>query len=349
MKKFIINFKENTRRAISKINSVGGQPLVVVDNKKIFKGILSSFDLRKAIMNKNILNKDINKIYNSKARYVFSDEVKKKLPSLKKFVKKVSALPVINRESGKLVKILNNKNIDKINKKKIKKINCDLVIMAGGKGTRLRPYTQILPKPLLPLKDKPVIKYILENFSKFIKKNIYVTINYKSELLKSYFKEIKKIFKIKLILEKKPLGTAGSLFFLKNRISNNFFLSNCDTIVDYNFSDIFDYHNLNNNDITVVVADKIYKIPYGVKDNLKKNNYQITEKPKLKFKVNVGLYLISKKIISNIEKNKSLDFTTLVNKSISNGFKVGYYSINEQDWIDVGSLKDFQEHQKKNF
>ena len=114
--------------------------------------------------------------------------------------------------------------------------------MAGGKGTRLKPYTEILPKPLLPIDGKPAIRHIIEKFNYHNPNKFFITVNYKSEILRSYFQEIKKDFKVKIINEKIPLGTAGSLYYLKNKIKNYFFLTNCDIIVNTNYYDILDFH-----------------------------------------------------------------------------------------------------------
>ena len=174
--------------------------------------------------------------------------------------------------------------------------------MAGCKGTRLKPYTEILPKPLLPINKKPAIRHILEKFDYHGPTKFFITVNYKAEVLKSYFHETQGSFKIEIINEDRPLGTAGSLYYLKNKIKDHFFLTNCDTIVNTNYFNILNFHLKNKNDITTVVAKKVFNLPYGV-CNIEKKNFQFVEKPKLKFKVNVGLYLLSKNILKLIKKN----------------------------------------------
>ena len=341
MKKNFIDHKSLTHKEIKKINSLGGQSLIVVQNKNIFKGILSSFDLRKAIMNKNILNKDISKIYNKKTKIIFSDEIEDKFSEIQTYVRKLRVIPVIDRKTKKVVKIINLKNLTNQKLKK-KKINCSVVIMAGGKGVRLRPYTNILPKPLLPINQKPAIKHILEKFENYSPSKFYITINYKSELLKSYFEESKMKFNIELVKEKKPLGTAGSLYYLKNKIRNYFFLTNCDTIINTNYYKILQSHIQNKNDITIVVAKKILKVPYGVAEFNSKKKFSLIEKPKLKFDVNVGLYILNKSILLQIKTKKFLDFNTLLNKNITKKKKIGFYQIRDKEWIDVGQMEKYK-------
>lgn len=339
--KFIIDYKASTSKAIRQINKLGGYPLIVVRRKNIFEGILSSFDLRKAIMNKNILNKKITKIYNKKAKYIFKDEINKKIHQVTHYIKTLRVVPVIDRSSFKLVNILDIKNIKNIKLKVFKRTKCSVVIMAGGKGTRLKPYTEIIPKPLLPINNKPAIGHIIEKFNQYFKSKFYITTNYKSGFMKSYFEEKNKNINFELINEKKPLGTAGGLFFLKKKINNYFFLTNCDTIINTNYHNILKDHIKKKNDVTVVVASKKFTIPYGVK-NLNKSKSIIDEKPKLKFNVSVGLYLIEKNILSLIKSQKYLDLTELLNSCHKINRKIGFYEIKDKDWVDVGEMDKYK-------
>lgn len=342
MKNFFIDHNSLTTSAIKKINRLGGLSLIVVKNRNIFKGILSSYDLRKAIMNKNILNKNISKIYNRTPKFIYFDQLQEKISEVQSKVRRLGMIPIIDRKTNKVMKIFNSDNIKNLETKNFKKINCNVVIMAGGKGMRLRPYTDVLPKPLLPINKKPAIRHILEKFKKYQPSKFYITVNYKSELLKSYFEESKGQFNIQLINEEKPLGTAGSLYFLKNKIKKPFFLTNCDTIVNTNYYNILKHHNNNKNDITAVVARKTFKIPYGVNNSKKGSKFTLIEKPKIKLKVNVGLYLVSKNILSQIKSKKYLDFTSLINQSIKMKKKVGYYEVSDKDWIDVGEMDKYK-------
>jgi len=341
MKQIFIDHNFSTRKAIKKINQLGGQSLIVVERKNILKGILSYHDLRKAIINKNILNKNINKIYNKKPKYIFSDEIRKNISDIYFKIKQLGILPVVDKKTYKIVDILTHKKLKSLKFKNSEKINCSVVIMAGGKGTRLKPYTEILPKPLLPINKKPVIRHILEKFDNHGPTKFFITVNYKAEVLKSYFHETQGSFKIEIIKEDRPLGTAGGLYYLKNKIKDHFFLTNCDTMVNTNYFNILNFHLKNKNDITVVVAKKIFNLPYGV-CNVEKNNFQFVEKPKLKFKVNVGLYLLNKNILNLIKKKRYLDFNTLLTNSLKMKKKIGYYEIKGRDWIDVGRMDKYK-------
>ena len=197
MKKFFVDHNFSTRKAIRKINQLGGQSLIVVERKNILKGILSSYDLRKAIINKNILNKNINKIYNKKPKYIFSDEIRKNISDTYFKIKRLGILPVIDKKTYKIVDILTHRKLKSLKFKNSEKINCSVVIMAGGKGTRLKPYTEILPKPLLPINKKPAIRHILEKFDYYSPTKFFITVNYKAEVLNLISAKRKDLLKLK--------------------------------------------------------------------------------------------------------------------------------------------------------
>ena len=341
MKQFFIDQNSSTKKAIEQVSKLRGQSLIVVKNKNILRGVLSFADLRKAILNKNILNKNINKIFNNKPKYIYSDEVRKKISDIYFKIKNLLILPVIDRKTHKIINILTSKKLKNLKLKNSEKINCGVVIMAGGKGTRLKPYTEILPKPLLPIDKKPVIRHILEKFDYYSPTKFFITVNYKAEVLRSYFHETQGSFKIKIINEDRPLGTAGSLYYLKNKIKNYFFLTNCDILVNANYFDILNFHLKKKNDITIVTAKKTFNLPYGV-CNVEKKNFQFIEKPKFKFNINVGLYLLNKSILNLLKKKQYLNFNTLLEKSLKNNKKVGYYKIKDRDWVDVGQLDKYK-------
>ena len=342
LKKFFIDHKTSTRKAILKINKIGGLSLIVTKKNKFLDGILSSADLRKAIMNKNILNKTIEKIYNKKPKFIYADQLNSQLLKIRSNIKKYNIFPVIKRDSKKIVDVLDFDKLKLLENKKQKKINASIVIMAGGKGTRLLPYTSVLPKPLLPIKEKPAIKYIIDKFKEYGQCKFFITVNYKSSLLSSYFKSLKKESKeIKIIHENKPLGTAGGLINLKNKVKENFFLTNCDTIIKSNYNEILNHHLQNKSDITIVVAEQKFIIPYGVCDK-KGRKTEFIEKPKYRFKVNTGFYLIRRNCLTLLKKKKYLDFNDFLKICIKNKKMINFFEINKSDWIDIGQKDKYQ-------
>jgi dTDP-glucose pyrophosphorylase len=347
-RKFFIDQNAKTIKSLKKINKLKGRSLIVVSNKNFLRGILSSADIRNAIMNHNITNEKINKIFNKKPKFIFADEIKKKINEISYNVKKFNLIPIIDRKTKKIIDVINLEKLNLLNiKKKSEKLNLSVVVMAGGKGTRLMPYTSVLPKPLLPINNKPTIKHIIDRFMQYDVKNFFITINYKSEILKTYLKDLRRISPVLTVQEKKPLGTVGSLFLIKNKLKDDFFLTNCDTIIDENYSEIYKHHKNKKNDITIVTATKKIKIPYGVCD-IKENYFEMKEKPETRYNVNTGFYIISKNCLNVLKKTQFLDFNDFLLKCKKHKKRIGIFKIREKKWIDVGQMKDYKNNLNKN-
>ena len=217
------------------------------------------------------------------------------------------------------------------------------IIMAGGKGTRLEPFTDLLPKPLIPVNKKPVIEHIIKNFENYGVKKFILSINYKAQILKAYFNELKPSYKLKFIYENKPLGTIGSLSKIKKSEAKNFFITNCDTISSINLISMYKFHLQNNYDLTILASSKKHQIPYGVCYARKNSDLiEIKEKPKFDFLVNAGLYLAKNSILNFVPKNKRYDFTDLVKILKSKNKKVGIFTVYENNWLDVGQWDEFK-------
>ena len=215
--------------------------------------------------------------------------------------------------------------------------------MAGGKGTRLEPFTNVLPKPLVPINEKPVIEHIIEKFVENKVSNFFITSNYKSKILKAYFQEKKPKFKLSFIDEPKPLGTAGGLSLLEGKLKKPFIVTNCDIIINVNFEDLMNFHTTNGNDVTLVVSSKEHIIPYGT-CRLTKQGFlkKIVEKPKFDFFVNVGLYVFNPNLIKLIPHNKTYDMTHFIQQMKTKKKQVGVYPIDDESWIDVGQWSEYR-------
>lgn len=344
MKEFFIKKNITIKQALLILNKVGRKCLIVTINNKIL-GSLSDGDLRKAITKGYSLNAKIDNIINRKPIYLekgkFSNE------DIKKYFSKylVDVIPVIDQKKNVVELLFWEQSIKDINTDLNNKANknIDVVIMAGGIGKRLEPFTTILPKPLIPVNGKTIVERIIDNFEKygFLKYNFIV--NYKSLILKAYLKELKSSNKIKYFEENKPLGTIGGLSLLKKNIKDNFILSNCDIIVDCNYSDLIEYHIKNSNLITLVVAAKEFSIPYGNCILNKKGDLKlIMEKPIVDYLINTGVYVINKKVINLIKKNENIDMDKLISRLLANKNKIGVFPIHENQWIDIGNWSEYK-------
>ena len=339
-KYFLTKPQETLKQAMLKIKKNGSRTLVVLNKKKLL-GTLSEGDIQKALLNNVSIKSSIDKFYNKKPKKVYLD--KKKNTDFKKFLiaGQYGLIPII-KKNGELSDVITWADIFTKNKKfELKSI--DVMVMAGGKGTRLKPLTEILPKPLIPINSKPMLEHILENFLLFNFKKFHLIINHQAELIESYFNSLQKNYKIKFIKEKKELGTAGGLSLLnKKNISTNFILSNCDTLFKIDYQKLYQTHISDKNKMTIVVSKKLYEFPYG-DCKIKSNKLiSIKEKPVHKFIANAGLYLINKEIIKTVKKNKFLDMNDLIKNCLRKKIKIGIFYINPKDWTDIGRLSDLK-------
>jgi NDP-sugar pyrophosphorylase family protein len=218
-----------------------------------------------------------------------------------------------------------------------------VVIMAGGKGTRLEPFTMVLPKPLVPIHENPIIEHIIERFTNLGCNDFHLTLSYKGKILKAYFEELRPKYKIHFVEEQEPLGTAGSLRFLKEKFHQPFFVTNCDIIIKADYASLYKYHCKGSYDLTLVASAKEYVIPYGTCElNSDGNLSHINEKPKYDFLINTGLYVLNPDVIELIPENKCYHITHLIEALKKQNKKVGVFPISENDWIDIGQWEEYK-------
>ena len=335
----------NLKKALSVMNKNGQKCCVIVDSNNHLLGTLSDGDVRKIILKKNNIQKNVMNFCNKNSKYFIEGKYSNSKVKNAFLKERYDLIPVVNK--NKIVKkVLLWQSFFKSRKKIDKKLNIKVVIMAGGQGTRLNPLTKVLPKPLVPIKDKPIIDHITEKFIKYGITDFFFTIRYKMEIIKAYFHDTKSNFRIRYLEERKPLGTAGGLKKLYGKIKNNFFVTNCDVLIDTNLVDFFNFHKKEKSDISLVVASQKYTVPYGVCHVRKRKLEKITEKPKLNYLVNAGLYLINPEVLKLIPENKYFDMNHLIRKALEKNYKVGAYSVPQKHWIDIGQLAEYKKHLK---
>tara|TARA_A100001015_G_C15041726_1_gene740136 strand:+ start:417 stop:1466 length:1050 start_codon:yes stop_codon:yes gene_type:complete len=343
MNKLFIKSNFSVRDALKKLSKVGEKCLIVIDKNQKYLGTLSDGDLRKFILKGNNLDKNIEAIYNKKSTYFFENNYSDQ-DIKNSFLKyKFDLIPIINSQM-QVIKVLLWDSVFSNEKNNLNgRLNVPVVIMAGGKGTRLEPFTKVLPKPLVPIHEKPIIEHIVEKFHNIGCIDFHMTINYKGKIIKAYFEELNPKYKMNFIEEETPLGTAGSLYFLRGKIQKPFFVTNCDVIIKDNYESIYQYHIKGQYDITLVASAKEYIIPYGTCDLTKEGFLdKINEKPKYNFLVNSGMYILSPKILSLIKKNKFYHITDMIEDAKKAGKKVGVFPIDDDAWIDIGQWNEYR-------
>ena len=348
IKKFLIKNNRTAEQALKVIDKNGSKTCFIVDNNNKLVGSLTDGDIRRSLYKKKkTIGQKLNNFLNKKYKFIKEKE-KLDYHKIRKILveERIEAIPVVDEENKVIDVIINSKKYFLRKKKGPDKTlsNIKVVIMAGGKGERLDPITRVLPKPLVPLKDKTVIENIMDSFLKRGAKKFFLLLNFKSDLIKAYFSSKKNInSKINYVNEVKPLGTAGGLEKLKKNITNNFIVSNCDVVFDFDYKKLINYHTNKKNDLTLVVSNQTSVIPYGVCKIDKNNNLnRIDEKPRYKHLITTGLYVFSKKILNNIPKNKFLDMNTFIEILIKKEKKIGIFKISQNNWYDIGQLREYK-------
>ena len=345
IEKHLINNFSPLSKALLRMDKYGIKTLVVIDKLKKYLGTLTDGDVRRAVISKKNLSDKIEEIYKKKTIFFFREDFSKKKAKTLLVKNKIEIIPIIDKLK-KVVKIVTYQDLinNKIIKKKGKKISrLAVIIMAGGKGTRLLPYTKVLPKPLIPIDNKTLIEHVVSQFTFHKIKNFIFTINYKALIFKAFFKELNPNFNYTFLEERRPLGTAGSLSEIKVKNIKNFIISTCDTVIKVDYHKVYKFHLENNNDITILAANISEKIPYGVLKYGKKDNLiDFKEKPILRHTINTGIYVVNHKIFSLIPRNKIFNMNDLVLKASKLRKNIALFKVPEKDWTDYGKLTSFE-------
>jgi dTDP-glucose pyrophosphorylase len=341
IEKISISIEASILEALKKMDETYKR-LLLVFKKNQFINVLSIGDLQRAIIKNEALSTPIKKILRKEPRLSKQNEsfeiIKQRMLEYR-----TECMPVVN-EKMELINVYFWEDVFSSEEKRIiNKLNLPVVIMAGGQGTRLKPLTNILPKPLIPLGEKSIVEMIMDKFTEVGCHNFFLSLNYKSEMIRQYFKELNHhIYKIDYFEEEKPLGTAGSLHLLKGKIKQSFFVSNCDIIIDDDYGEIYDFHKTNKNEITIVAALKHYPIPYGtITTGANGKLKYLDEKPELTFKINSGMYILEPHLLDEIPENEFFHITSLIENVQKRNGKVGVFPVSEKSWKDIGSWDEY--------
>ena len=338
---YLIQKNESIKKAIELIDKGARKIIFVVDSENKLYSTITDGDIRRWIIKTGGIRGKVDDICNKNPIFFEKDYSIGKAKEIL-LSEKIEAIPIVDNER-KIIKILFWDDIFKEEKKDFTQIYLSVVIMAGGKGTRLDPFTRILPKPLIPIDDKTIIEVIMDEYAKFGIKKFYITINHKAKIIKAYFEEQKSKYNLEFIEEKIALGTAGSLKLLEKKINTSFFVSNCDIIIKEDYSKIYDFHKENGYVLTLVGSMQHHTISYGVCEiengGILKS---INEKPEYDILVNTGMYLLNPETFRFIPDNKFYNITDLITVLKKNNYKVGVYPISEKSWIDVGQWEKYK-------
>lgn len=340
---FIIKEDMPIRDAIKIVDTNGWGIAFVCQEYKLI-AVLSDGDIRRYVLREGDMKAQVRDVANYHVKFIRDSE--RYVIDIKMYFahNKITAVPVVDAQM-ELVEIIFAKG-ESVYKEEY--LNLPLVIMAGGKGTRLYPYTQILPKPLIPIGDKTITEHILDRFHRFGCDDVRMIVNYKKHFIETYFAdEEESNYQIQFVEEDKYLGTGGGLRLLQN-MDKTFFMTNCDILIEADYSDIVQKHWKEKNLITVVCAKTNIEIPYGTvelnKDGLM---VEMREKPSFSVLTNTGFYVIEPQFIELIPQDSFIHITDVIQNCIKEGKRVGAYIINEECWMDMGQLDELERMKKK--
>ena len=344
---FVGNESMTILEVMEKIDKNASGAFFIEDKDESLCGCITDGDIRRWILKAGSLKTSVGEVMNKSPKYIFQEEYYKAERIMKEEV--IKTLPIINNKKHVIdIIILNKSDILDENDNEQKLDSVPVVIMAGGKGTRLYPYTKILPKPLIPIGDTPIVERIIDYFVEYGIKKYYMTVNYKKGMIKSYFNDLKADYEIEYIEESKPLGTGGSIKLIQEKFNKPIFVINCDAIILADYRKIYDYHMKSGNTITMVSALKNITVPYGVIHSGDNGEIlSMDEKPKLSCFVNTGMYIINPETIDLIPDDIVFHMTQLVDEVMKDGGKVGMYPVSEDSFLDMGEFGEMKRMEEK--
>lgn len=340
LQKFIGPDSLTVLEAMQRIDENASGILIIVDDGDILLGCLTDGDVRRYLLAGGKLEDKVTSAINTHPKYAQSVEEATRVFHKRHYI----AIPIVDEHKRVLSVYLGSGEIElpQIS------LNVPVVINAGGKGTRLDPYTKVLPKPLIPVGELPIIEHIMQRFQGYDCNQFHIIVNYKKQIMKGYFAENEGKYDISWYDEEKPLGTGGGLTLLKGKLHETFFFTNCDNLLLSNYDSIIRFHREHRNVITMICAYKNIQIPYGVVEmGLDGVIEEMKEKPQLSFLTNTGIYVVEPEVLDDMEDGVAIGFPDVVGQQKAKGRNVAIYPVSENDWLDMGQLPELEAMRKK--
>ncbi len=337
VEKMLVDETITVLEAMQRLDETAAE-ILFVERGGRFVATLTDGDIRRWILKGGKLEASVDHVSNYSPKYLYECDRKMAVSFMEEH--SLYALPILNSDHRIIDVCFLNQKKSVVSKGKLQ---IPVVIMAGGKGTRLYPYTKILPKPLIPIGDIPIAEHIINYFCEYGCQDFYLILNHKKNMIKAYFNELIRDYHVYYADEEIPLGTGGGLSLLKGKINSTFILTNCDILIKEDFNKIYKFHKEKKHLITMVCSLKNFQIPYGVVDIGKNGEIEkMNEKPQISFFTNTGCYIVEPEVIEQLEDNKSIGFPDIIEKHKSEGKNVGVYPIGESAWLDMGQMDELE-------
>lgn len=329
--KLVVN--STIKEALQVIDAGAMKIALVLDDENYLLGTLTDGDIRRGLLGGLSLDDSIESIIFENSTVCGINDSREEILKIA-MEKKLYCIPIVD-EKGKVVGI---EEVDDLLKPE--SFSNRVVLMAGGLGTRLRPLTDEVPKPLLQVGDKPILETIINGFAKYGFTNIVLSVSYKAEMIEEHFGDGSKFgVNIEYIYEDKRMGTAGALSLMREKLSEPFFVMNGDLLTNINFEEMLEYHLSHNAIATMGVREYDFQVPYGVVSVEGHSILSIDEKPIHNFFVSGGVYVLSPDVLEVIP-DAYYDMPTLFEKLIEEKKKTISFPIRDY-WLDIGQMSDF--------
>lgn len=317
--------------------------ILFVQDNGVLLATVTDGDIRRWILRDGDLQAEVKQVANYQPKSLQEGQAHLAVSIMKECG--IDAIPIVD-EKHVIKEIVFQNNLGQ--RKAVFNKDIPVVMMAGGLGTRLSPYTNILPKPLIPIGDYPIAEHIINRFRAYGCDRFYMIVNYKRNMIKAYFDELEKNYQLEFVVEEKPLGTGGGISLLRGKIRETFILTNCDIVIDDDLTKAYEQHVNSSNLITMVCSLKNFTIPYGVV-NIGKDGMieSMQEKPNMSFFTNTGCYFVEPEVIDGLAYNEPVDFPTIIEKYMAAGKKVGIYPISEDAWLDMGQFDELEKMKER--
>ncbi len=342
IKQYLGNTELTVVEAMQMIDRNNKGILYIIDESGKMLGSLTDGDIRRWIIKTGNLNGLVGQIMCTESKYLLEYEAEKAQEFMN--AEGVDSMPILNLDQVIVDIIFYNHDASASQDRTCTSLSqIPVIIMAGGKGTRLYPYTKILPKPLIPIGDIPILERIIGKFRTYGADEFYLTVNYKKEMIKSYFNEINPDYRIHYVEEDIPLGTAGSIRLIEEEFNMPIIISNCDTLIEADYGKVLEYHRESGNALTIISALKNTIIPYGVIHSKEQGIISsMEEKPSMSYFINTGMYVIEPEYLKRIPEGKIYHMTDLAERLIADSCKVGMFPISENSFLDMGEFEEMK-------
>ena len=335
IQKFIGDISLTVIEAMRQIDENANGILFLVDGDGRLSGCLTDGDIRRFLLSGGQLQGTALEAANKSPKVAKSEKEAKALYHKKNFI----IIPIVD-EKYRITSLYCG---DGSEVRQMPVLNIPVVINAGGKGSRLDPFTRVLPKPLIPVGDMPIIEHIMREYKKYSCEDFHIIVNYKRDLMKAYFADSEYHYDITWYDEAEPLGTGGGLTLLRGRFDDTFFFANCDALLTANYESMIRFHKENNNVITMICAYKNMNIPYGVVEmGVNGIIEKMQEKPNISFLTNTGVYIVEPEVINDMEDGVSIGFPDVIEMQRKKGKRVAAFPISESDWMDMGQIPELE-------